>query len=82
MNKQTLTITINNIDSRKLEDIWAYAKRESKEDVGVPIERTNHIIVDAESLNEADPDLLGELMAAALTGHVVTTANQIFNDES
>jgi hypothetical protein len=76
---ETMSIAITNLPKEMNDDFWGAAIEEAVKECGVPIERTNNMVVDAQFLMENYPEEFSELMAAVASCNVVTTANKFFS---
>lgn len=78
MERKTVTITIDNVPESLLNDFWRNAIREAKKDPGVPIERTENIVIDFNAMEDS-PESIAGLFSSAATCHLIQTADKIFN---
>lgn len=75
---KTLTITINNIPEDLWKDYWKYGIKSAKKDIGVLIEETDHIVIDAEIFIQY-PEEYSAFMASAQSAHLIATTDKIIN---
>ena len=83
---KTLTITLNNIPDNLLEQAWIDCKKDGKRMLGVvPLNETDRIEIDFGMVSDnysfaIEP--LAEVLAGALTCHVIMVADNILNKEN
>jgi hypothetical protein len=78
MSKQ-LTITIDNIPENFLRKTWEKAIRDGKKDLGFPFEPTDHIKIDFREVGNQSSEIVGTLIASAITAHALQTFENQYN---
>ncbi len=81
MSKTTITVEITNIPTNALDDIWKSSIKDARKSLGVPVEKSNSININFESISNQDTEIASELIASIITAHVIQTADTILNPQ-
>lgn len=76
---KTLTIVIKDIPDDHWQDMWKQAKKDARSEFGLQLPETETISVKAEDFINQDAEMYADLLACALSGHVIDTTQKIFN---
>jgi hypothetical protein len=81
---KTLTIVIKDIPDKIMSNAWRDAKKYSMVEFGLEVEQADVVEIEYEYTMESQFELIPELIAGAMTGHLITTFNKMMNqtDES